>query len=688
MFLFTYTAAAIALFAFMAAFFVFKKRHDDLGRYCVWYIVCIGFWVGGNALADVSTTDTVLRFWCGICLIAGTGLISFYLCFIESFITNTVVPLQKKIIFFIPTLVFSAVAFTHVYVVETIFTPGQPAQMIPGTVVAYCVLLFTTFGPVYGLVRLLMYYRRTTYMVQKQIFYLAIGFSALLINGTIFTIILPFVGEFRFYTLGPQTSAITIICIAYAILRHRLLDIRVALQLGIIYTTLVVCLSAIYLAVLYTILYFSGNVIIPYIASSLLTTLIGVFSLPFFERRLRSLTDSWFFKRTYTYSEALEQLSEITSHSIEGVEIILNTSKQLEDILRATNVHYALIPEYTQAFLRSATLSNTNELFAIPHLSTIRSVQLAKAHSSLLDPNRKTLCIPLIVEGDFIGNIALGVHKSQAPYSDQDVHLLTTFSHQAALALKKAFLFEQVRDYSENLSQKVTERTKELQLLQETQAQTMHDISHELQTPLTVMKGELDLIRSSFPDDRPLAVFEKSVDRISSFVSALLNLARIGTPGTHVKKVPFSLSKVLEEVVEYVRILAEQEHIHVQASIQKHIMMYGHRNQMEEVVTNLLSNAIKYIAPPKHIYVTLRTTKEQIILIVRDTGIGIPTEELPLLGKRFYRSNHSQTHRGTGLGLAICFKAIEHHQGAIAIDSEVGKGTTVTITLPLYVKES
>lgn len=674
MFLFSYTAAILSLLCLGIAAFIFhKKKTDFLANYFSAYIVCVGLWIGSNALADFALTDFTVRLWSGASLITGVAYISFYLLFVEAFVTGNKVTWKNKILFFLPTLLFSAVAFTHFYVIETYITPGVPAQIMAGPVY-YFVLAFTFGGLPYGLLKLLRAYSNSSRQKKNQIFYLAIGFVTVLLGAIIFTVILPIIwGEFRFYSLGPQFALFTIIATAYAIFKHRLLDIKIVLQLGLIYTILLIGLVILYVLTLFLMFnVYQDTGRLPFFLSALATTIIGVFTMPFFDKKFRSLTDPFFFKNKYNFSEAIHELSNILGRHNRIEEIIRHTAFSLKSILHTETTIFSLVPEYSRY---PTTL--------VPDLATLlkkinEDPNLIDQITQLITEDFPLIC-PLIVENQCVGMILVGPKKSGESYTQEDKRLVQTFSRQAGVAFKKALLYQQVLDYSQNLSQKVAERTEEIKKLHENRTQLMLDISHELQTPLTVIKGEFDRVRAHLPANAAVNAFEKSIDRISSFIKAMLKLAKLEAAETTVKS-QLNFSELITEVVEYVTVLASEQNITVTGTIQPELFVHGNHEQLEQLITNLLSNALKYIANTREVTVDAHTAGNQVKLIITDTGIGIPKDQIPQLFQRFYRIS-TETKQGTGLGLAICKKIIQNHGGTIAIDSEPGLGTSVTITL-------
>jgi signal transduction histidine kinase len=199
-----------------------------------------------------------------------------------------------------------------------------------------------------------------------------------------------------------------------------------------------------------------------------------------------------------------------------------------------------------------------------------------------------------------------------------------------------------------------------------------------LQTPLTIIRGELDCLKKNTLENTSLFTFEKSIERISNFIHTLLQLSKLDAlHSTQNTKICFS--ELIEEVTEYVSTLAQEQNITVVRKITPGVKMQGNREQLEQLITNLLSNAIKYTAHERKVIIELDQKDGRVVLNIKDTGNGIPAEQIPKLFKRFYRNSDTQK-QGTGLGLAICDRIVKNHQGTISISSELGRGTIVQVT--------
>ncbi|MFM8839571.1 MAG: ATP-binding protein [bacterium] len=215
------------------------------------------------------------------------------------------------------------------------------------------------------------------------------------------------------------------------------------------------------------------------------------------------------------------------------------------------------------------------------------------------------------------------------------------------------------------------------------------DVSHELRTPLAILTGELEVaLRSDkTPEEYQSLLISalEEVGRLSKVVRTLLDLSRAETGQVSIEHHTVNLSGMLEELAEDAVILAEERSISVGSMIEANIMIDGDSVRLHQALLNIVDNAIKYTPSGGDILMRLVREGDRAILRVSDTGVGISKEHLPHIFDRFYRADQarSQDIQGNGLGLSIVKWIIEAHEGTIRAESTPGKGTMITIVLPL-----
>jgi signal transduction histidine kinase len=216
------------------------------------------------------------------------------------------------------------------------------------------------------------------------------------------------------------------------------------------------------------------------------------------------------------------------------------------------------------------------------------------------------------------------------------------------------------------------------------------DVSHELRTPLTAIRGQLEvaLLTASTPEQYREAILTalEAVEQLSSIVRALLLLSQAESGQLALQKTCLDLSGVAVEVADQFQIPAEEKRIHLAAIVDSAVAVEADRTQIERLLSNLLSNAVKYT--PAGGSVTVRIGREPggqaARIVVEDTGVGIPAENLPHIFDRFYRVRDPHANQVQGLGLGLSFVAwiAAAHGGRVDVHSTVGVGTRFTVILP------
>lgn len=215
------------------------------------------------------------------------------------------------------------------------------------------------------------------------------------------------------------------------------------------------------------------------------------------------------------------------------------------------------------------------------------------------------------------------------------------------------------------------------------------DASHELRTPLTVMKGETELVlRRPRPLEDYQSVLESNleeIDRMTRIVEELLFLSRADMGEVKMESSPVVLEALVEDIHRQATLLGQDRSIAVVLGTVMPALVQGDELRLRELLLNLVENAVKYSHPGGKIEIGLVTDGQQAIISVSDQGIGIAPEDHRKIFDRFFRTDEARAHtkKGTGLGLAICAWIAESHKGRISVKSNVGQGSTFTVTLPL-----
>jgi two-component system sensor histidine kinase VicK len=214
-------------------------------------------------------------------------------------------------------------------------------------------------------------------------------------------------------------------------------------------------------------------------------------------------------------------------------------------------------------------------------------------------------------------------------------------------------------------------------------------VSHELKTPLTSLKGYVQLLHSKAKKQEDafavnaLSKVDTQVNKMSTMINSFLNVSRLEAGKINLDKQEFDLNQLLKDTIDEAMMINPSHHIDLIPS--GPVLIYADRDKIEHVVSNLLSNAVKYSPRGSTIEVQCMTLDDIVKVSVTDKGIGIKPIDAERLFERYYRveSNESKHISGFGIGLYLSSEIIQRHGGKIAVDSEFDKGSTFYFTLPL-----
>lgn len=326
---------------------------------------------------------------------------------------------------------------------------------------------------------------------------------------------------------------------------------------------------------------------------------------------------------------------------------------------------------------------------------------------------------PFIIDDEQVGTIDIGRPKSIIANIEDEKFLITINSIFAAASLltliialrssahlskkflnpiyriqENAKLIEQGKYKNINEVETNTSELHELSVSVKELAERLHhqetlkrrmttDIAHELRTPLAAVQSHIEAFMDGVwePDYERLSVIHGEVIRLTKLISELSNLSIVEGDEIKLKLSTVDLSEILNDIVDSYEPMFSDKNISVNKNIQNDVNMMGDIDYLKRIFINILSNAFKYTNENGTVSVSLEQIKNQIRITVKDTGIGIPKEDLKHIFERFYRSDLSRNRQtgGTGIGLTITKALVEAHGGTIKIDSEVGKGTNVIV---------
>ncbi|WP_026478581.1 sensor histidine kinase [Alkaliphilus transvaalensis] len=235
------------------------------------------------------------------------------------------------------------------------------------------------------------------------------------------------------------------------------------------------------------------------------------------------------------------------------------------------------------------------------------------------------------------------------------------------------------------LSQSINHLSKSLSEQKELRKRLTSDIAHELRTPLTILQSHIEAINDGIwqPTEDKLNICKNEVIYLIKLVEQLQHLTDIENHKNELEITQYSLTQLIKEVVESFRYNFERKAVGVNMNL-KEITLEGDRDKTRQILINLLSNAYKFTNRGDAVELSLEDDEDKVYIKIKDTGVGIPTKDLPNIFERFYRSDESRNRKtgGTGIGLTIVASLIKAQKGDINISSQEGIGTECKIILP------
>ncbi len=288
--------------------------------------------------------------------------------------------------------------------------------------------------------------------------------------------------------------------------------------------------------------------------------------------------------------------------------------------------------------------------------------------------------IPLILLG-FAGGIFVA-HKSLLPVRN----LIATLRSIESGKMNARVASRQTDDELDELIMLFNRMLERIESLIRGMRDALDNIAHDLRTPMTRFRGIAE--RALQPDrngescEEALGTCLEESDQILKMLNTLMDISEAETGTIKLDLEVVNVSILIDRVLDLYRYTAEEKGIHINFSVQNDLHSGIDQQKMGQVLSNLIDNAIKYT--PDNGYIDIDASREdnRVVIRIRDSGMGIPEEELPRIWDRLFRGEQAHTQRGLGLGLSLVKAIVQAHKGVIDVSSELGKGSTFTIILP------
>ena len=714
--IFDYIVLASAIANIFLGFLIFKKGNNQLIKTTYGFLsLNILFWAIAKVIYRNALTIELTIIWDRILYIIPFFIVNTVLYFSYVFPEGK----KPKNKFLIPIMVSTCMIMTIItlfsdkIIANVLIRPGEEKFMVFGKLYfLYSIYLFGFFF--WSWVISFKKIRESIGLVKTQASIVFWGIFLSSATSLITNVIMLRMGNFKLVWAGHILILIMVAFIAYAIIAHRLMDIKLVMRR---YSVYLASLSVI-LIVVVIIKYFIELYYINYsVWLDLFILLSSISVYPAVKDYFYRVANKHFFSSLYDSSEVIATLSEKLRSTLEAEKIYEYIYQTLGNAFHVkafgiltyekNNIY---VIRYNQGFKvgSQAEFSGDEALHRmfveqnkaiiteeVKRLELFEKNQLIELFLKL----KVEILAPLNVKNKTIGLIALGAKESGDMYNEEDFKVLEVVGAQAAIALENALLYKETKNFSVKLEKEVEKATHDLRKantqlkkLDAAKSEFISIASHQLRTPLTVIKGYISMmLEGNFgvltkPETESLEKVFISNERLIQLVENLLNISRIESGRLQFDFKQVDLNEMVESVIEELSGNAKKKGLILQykASIKPIPKIKIDEEKIRQVVMNLIDNAIKYTKQGS-VTVKLEQTGKKISFSVADSGMGVRPEDMVNLFKKFSRgTGTSLIHtEGTGLGLYVARMMIAAHKGKIWAESDgVGKGSRFCFELP------
>ena len=708
----------VALMALILGMLVLKKskRHYDTKQWFFLVCLCLAVWSAGLemfSLADNGAALDIASRWFYVASAVFCPALAI-------FTAKSFLPLTKSVrsFIFISSSLFIVLSIYIILAPEFIInaseitTPVDFSQ-IPINAINY--IVFATFFSVFFLVVMWFGYvawRKSDTIRRKQVAIYMTGLLVSSIPGFVVDLSLPALGDYRYVWVGPVAIILFLFAIMYSIVKYRLMDVKTAVARSVSYMLLLIALAVVYIISAYviSIVIFQRTLTIDSrlnFMNMVLAILLAFLYQPI-KRFFNKLTDRVFYYGEYDADTFAREISKILTYTADLQLLTRRVGNYIASSLKAEKVAFC-IPEkgiYGRTGRRRLSVVEEDvrrimdyyyKYCSFPEVilaNQVKDPELKK----LLDIHRTKIVIPLLHQNQETGILFLGEHKSLG-YSSRDIEMLESIAGELAVSIRNSLSMEEINELNKSLQRRIDEATKELrfsnrqlQRLDEAKNEFISMASHQLRTPLTSIKGYLDMMLEGdlgkiSPTQRAvLREAFSSSERMVRLINDFLNVSRLQTGKFTIDKQSVDIAQILRDEVSLLKVVADQRSVEMVLKIDKKIPSLAvDSEKIRQVMLNMIDNAIYYSSPHKKVVITLKSSGKMIEFSVKDSGIGVPKSEQANIFGKFFRGTNAKKRRpdGTGVGLFLAKKVILSHDGEMIFESEEGKGSTFGFKLPV-----
>lgn len=564
-----------------------------------------------------------------------------------------------------------------------------------------------------GFVLLIIKLKRSKGVIKLQLRYLFTGFLLFYIIAVTTNILMPYIfNDYSLQPFGPLATVALLGFISYAIIRHRLMDLRMIVARFVAYIIFIILLGVFYIGAFYITYSFFTNKSFN-ISDSILPivlTVIIAFSFHPFLKFIEKITNRLFYKEGYDTDSLLQTLGRNMSGCLileDLADIIFKSFKQ------ELKISYAGIYVITKSFIwykdsigeREIPFNQKNIKYLLYEAQRhgkdnfLNFDEIDEGKSRIIMRQEKlALVIPLIVKQNIIGGFFIREKMSGEIFTSKDLNILGVLTPEMAIAVKNALSYQEIMLFNITLQEEVEQATEKIQKanrhlkeLDRMKDEFVAVASHQLRSPLSSMRLYLDKIfrvKSDLPVDvvnKLYVVYESNLHLIN-LVNDILDVSKIESGRIELITQVFDLVELINNIKDDLNTKAQNKELDIDIISDKKLMIKADKDKIYQVIMNLVDNAIKFSTKGGKIIIKAGIQEKKIIISVKDTGIGINAKDIGKLFSKFGRLNNAFSSMsqvpGTGLGLYICKKLTELMGGNIDLVSEEGKGSEFIVRLP------
>ena len=697
----------------LGLFTYLKNPKSSTNRLLAFLTLQVSVWAIANYFSLHSHTSDSTLFWIRMVMLITSPMGPTIFLLFRSF-PNSHINLNKKYLYGILLLAISCCIFSiSPFMFTSVTISNRGIQPVAG----FGILIFeiTAVGfLLMAMITIFEKYKKSIGLEKLQLKYLisgvAITFFSMIITNLFFVIILK---VSSFVVFGPLLSLILVGFISYAIIKHRLLNIGLVVARSVTFFILISLILTAYTFVSFGIsnLFFGAKVQVNQLIIYAILTLLISSTFHSLKNYLEKITEKIFFKNNYNSNELLSKLTKILAMNLRLEDITTKTINELFNTMHISRGSFFI-------FRDEDIIQSTSGGFGGPKIRDKKMILgLCKEKRILIfeeeDNEEKkeimrkldaSIALPLYVENEINGILLLGEKKSGDIYFSKDIEILKIFGPEVSVAVENAKAYEEIRRFNITLKEKVERATKDLQKanskLQEVDKlkdEFVSLASHELRTPMTVIKSYLWLMLDK---NNVGALSEKqkmyidraytSTQRLINLVNDMLNVSRIESGRFTLVMKPIDLGDLINTVYTEMLPKAQEQKVNLEFAkpLQPLLKVQADSERIEQVLINIIGNSLKFTPENGSIRISIDydpKTQQETVSVV-DNGKGISAEDVPKLFQKFSMvgTNYlvKQNAQGTGLGLYLSKSMVELMGGKIWAESEgLGKGSKFSFTL-------